>query len=266
MAKFEVSVLVYENGKKSPQYDLNTDLSGEITLRSLFDTVKLVLIETAREVIKEEQAAGFDKKPVVVVDGKVGKPIQDVNPIGSIEFRSRVNMDDILLETYEALLQRSPILEGIYSDSHYVLLNRVQVASTLSELKAWLASKPDFKEKDLIRFINITPYARKLERLGVTAGNLRHSSRSVRITKARGQKGRDGIKYQAPNGVYYLTSRSIIRKYKGNANIKFDFISGSTIGLDEKFKRKDPKARKSRPARTYLYPMIVISVSESGIK
>lgn len=263
--KFEVSVLVYENGKRAPQYTIDTDLNGELTLESLFKFTKNTLIATAAEVLKNEQAKGFEKNPVVVVDNRVGKSVLEVSPLGKIEFVARSSMKEIVMETYKALLERSPVLEGIYKKSHYVFLNGNQVANDLPGLTAWINSNPDFKESDLIRFVNIQPYARKLETLGVTAGNERFSSRGVRIVKSRGNKGKEGVKYAAPNGAYFLTSRSIRRKYKRNSIIKFDFIPGASLGLTAKFKTSNSR-NKNRPKRTYLYPTIIISVSEGGVK
>lgn len=264
--KFAVSLSVTEDGRRAPEYQLDTDLNGEITLAALLNFTKSSLILLADQALREEQSKGFDKNPVVSVDGSTSKNPRDVNPLGKIEFTSRVAVDEMVLDTYNALLSRSPVLTGEYKDSHYVFLNGTQVAKNLPELTGWLASKPRFKDSDIIRFINITPYGRKLERLGVTAGNERYSTRSTRYQRARGQRGKDGGKVVAPNGAYYLTSRSIIRKYKNNSRIKFDFISGSSIGLTAKFKTPSKGRGKIRPARTYLYPSIWIFLSEGGIK
>lgn len=264
--EFEVELSVYENGRKAPQYTLDTDLNGEITLAELLNFTKAALIIISDETLKEEQANGFDKKPVVVVDGKQNKPVINVSPLGQIEFVSRTNMDEIILQTYTGLLERSPVDTRRYIKSHYVFLNGTQVATDFPSLKSWLATKPQFKDTDFIRFVNIQPYARKLERLGVTAQRAH-----VRQEKSKDKRGRSGTHILAPNGAYFLTSRSIRRLFKQNSVIKFGFISGSQLGLLAAFKTQASGARGGKRgkihkgARTYLYPSITISVSQGGI-
>lgn len=258
----EVSLSVTESGRRAPQYTLDTDLEGELTLADLMEFTKSSLIIIADQTLKEEQANGFDKDPVVAVDGRVGKKVENVSPFGSIEFTSRSNLNEMLTETYDALIYRSPVLTGRYASSHIVTYNGTQVASSASTLAAWLAKDQDFKEGDTIRFVDTQPYARKLERYGITAQR----------SKGREQKSRDktkkaGTKVKAPNGTYYLTYRSINRKYKRNVKVGFSFIPGSQIGLSQTFKSagSNRKSNKFRPARTYLYPTITIQVYESGV-
>lgn len=256
-AKFSVDVRVEENGRRRPEYTIDTDLNGELTLADFLDFTKSTLIVTADEVLKEEQGNGFDRKPVTIVDGSPGKPPQLVHPLGSIEFVARANLSELLLETYQGIFDRSPILTGRYIHSHYVFLNGTQVANSLVSLAAWLATNPQFEEKDLIRFVNIQPYARKLERLGV-----RYDSQQSRTVKSRDKrKAAQGHRVLAPNGAYFLTTRAIRAKYKRNSIIKFTFISGASLGISGNFKT----LRNGKPGRPYLYPTIVISVQEGGI-
>jgi hypothetical protein len=247
---FKVEVKVVESGKNAPNYSLDKDLNGETTLQSLLQFTKSALISIADQVLFEEQAKGFDKDPIVLVDGKQGKPIFNVNPLGKIEFLSRVtreSLDKLIKDTYESILSRSPVDTGKYISSHYVFINGTQVASDLLSLNSWLATKPDIGPKDLIRFVNIQPYARKLERLGVTAQ--RQQSRTV---KSRDKRQRSGARILAPNGAYFLAFRSVKRKYKNSAGIKFSFIPGSYMGLTASFATAGSGAKKS----TYLYPSI----------
>lgn len=256
MLSLAVDFSVYEDGRKKPQYTLDTDLNGEVSLADFLDFTKQVIIVTADTVLKEEQALGFDKSPVVTVDGRVGKPVINVSPLGSIEFTSRANMSEVILETYSALIYRSPFLTGRYKASNFVFLNGQQVASDLLSLQSWLGSNPKFEDRDLVRFVNIQPYARKLERLGVTGQ--RQKSRIV----GKKKKGLIGPArgVLVPNGNYFLTARAIRAKYKRNSTIKFTFISGSGLGITGSFKQ----SRSGKPGRPYLYPSIVISVSEQG--
>jgi hypothetical protein len=252
---FSVDFSVEEKGRKSPEYTLDTDLNGEVSLLDFLNFTKSALIITADTVLREEQARGFDKNPVVAVDGKVGVPVFNVSPLGQLEFTSKANMSEILLETYKGILKRSPVLTGRYKSSHFVFLNGAQVATDLESLRAWLKSNPIFNDKDLIRFVNIQPYARKLERLGVTGR--RQQSRTVKSRDKR--KSSQGHRILAPNGAYFLTTRSIRSKYKRNSVIRFNFISGDRLGISGSF-----LGRRGKPGRPYLYPTITISAAEGG--
>lgn len=258
--EFKVGISVSENGKRSPKLDLvdasGGDLDGKLSLEELFAYVKKVLIVTADTVLKDAQAQGFDKNPVVTVDGVTGKPIVDVKPIGSIEFTARADMGDIVLATYQALLDRSPVKTGRFKSSNYVFHNGIQVATDLSSLESWLANSPNFQERDLIRFVNIQPYARKLERHGTRADGEGGTQSKKRYST---RKNRPAYKVLVPNGTYYVTARAIRNKYKRNSIIKFEFIQGSQLGLTASF-----GPRRGKPGRPYLYPSILISVQESG--
>jgi len=258
--KFEVNLSVYEKGKKRPEYTIDSDLNGEVTLIDLLKWTKTSLIVIADEVLKEEQAAGFDKFPVLTVDGRKGKPIEAVSPLGKIEFTSRSSVNDILLAAYEGVLFRSKVLTGLYKSSHFVFLNGTQIASDLNSLNAWLKTSPEIKDKDIIRIVNIQPYARKLERFGITA---QKSSTRYSHRKEHKDKGRGKMLVQVPNGTYYLTARAVKSKFKRNVGIRFAFIPGSSLGLKGSF--KGGRKGKNSAGRPYLYPSIVITINERGI-
>lgn len=262
-SSFTVELSVTENGKKSPQYTLDTDLDGEITLEGLISFMRSALISVAHDVLKEEQAKGFDPKPVVAVDGRVNKPVIEVKPFGKIEFTSRQQVGDIITATLQGVFDRSPVDTGLYKSSHRVLLNGKQVASDMESLRAWLSTKPLFKNEDVIRIVNIQPYARRLERLGVTAQRTK-----TRFRKSRDKRQRSGTNVLAHNGAYFLTSRAMKRIFKRNSSIKFGLIPGYQLGLSATFKQfsKASGSRKSSRSKksTYLYPTITIRVSEQG--
>lgn len=257
---FKVDIEVREKGRRQPQFTLDSDLNGEVTLKEFLDYTKSSLIIISDNVLREEQSRGFDKNPVVAVDNRVGKAIANVHPLGQIEFTSRSNMKDILLDTYKGIQGRSPILTGRYASSNYVFLNGTQVATDLASLESWLARNPEFKEKDIIRFVNIQPYARKLERLGIIRGNERNIGRRRTVKSSDKRKAAQGHRILAPNGTYFLTAKLIRSKYKRNSSVKFTFISGGSLGIKGNFK----VGRRGKPGRPYLYPTIVIAVSESG--
>ena len=76
----------------------------------------------------------------------------------------------------------------------------------------------------MFRFVDIVPYARKLETEGRTAGRL-----SPRLEKSTDKKKRSGMYVLVPNGTYYLTFRNIQRKYKSAAFIKFEWVNGGDL-------------------------------------
>ncbi len=261
MAKnsFEVSLSVVENGRKRPEYTLETDLKGEISLKDLLEWTKSTLIITSNEVLWDEQQKGFDKEPVMLVDGRKNKAPKDVNPLGQIEFLARQQLGPIIRETYYKLKEQSKVLTGQYIESHYVLYNGTQIANSVQSLEQWLKTEPQFKEGDKVHFINTQPYARRLELLGVTSGR----QQARREDAGRRSKKKKGTMVKMPNGAYHLTTRSIKAKYKHNVNIRFTFMPGSRLGLSGSF--QSGRRGKNSRGRPYLYPAIIFTVSERGI-
>jgi len=262
--ELDIKVDVFENGKPSI-YKLENDINGEYTFEKLVAFFKESLLRISLDVLKEEQSQGFDKKPVVFVDKKLNKPILNVEPFGTIEFRSRVQSLEIIDFAYREILKRSPVDTGRYESSHFVFLNGKRIATSLPELNAWVASRPQIKENDFIRIVNVTPYGRRLERLGVTR------QRTRRVTVRRKRRGsrnplqNSGAKSLRPNGAYFLATRSAKRKFKGNAAIYFGFIPGSQLGLSAAF--SSGARSKSGKSRTYLYPTMKIYVGgKKGIR
>lgn len=258
MPLIDIKVEISENGRKKPEYSLDTDLNGEVTLQELLEFTRQSLIVIADATLTEEQTFGFDKEPVLTVDGITGRPIQKVNPLGQIEFTSRINIEDLLITTYSALLDRSKVDTGRYKSSHYVFLNGAQVATDLDTLNNWLNTSPEFKNSDIIRIVNIQPYARKLERLGVTA-----QRSNPKTSHRRGDKTKSKPKVIVPNGTYALTVRAIKGKFKRNSNIRFTFLPGSSLGLSGSF--KGGRKGRNSSGRPYLYPTIVITLNERGL-
>lgn len=149
-------------------------------------------------------------------------------------------------------------MTGNYRRSNYVFLNGKQVATDPTSLKAWIEAGPEIKDNDLIRFVNIAPYARKLERYGVTKQRSKTKTRN-----STDKKKRSGPKILSPNGVYFLATRAIGRKYKKNSSIKFGFIKGSGLGIVGSFAKRKGERKSSG---TYLYPSITIVVKGGGLR
>jgi len=265
--KVDVNVVEGTGKKRTNPYSLDSDLKGEWTLEELVQHLKSSLIAISLDVLAEEQAAGFDKDPVMVVDGK-SKPLFDVSPFGRVEFFSRIKeVAPILTKIYADILNKSPILTGMYQDSNLVLVNGKTVATNMQEFEGYLKTAT-FSSTDIIRFINVTPYARKLERMGVTA-----QRRATRLVKSRDKRARGeifaGNKIRAPNGVYYLTLKSFQKKYKFLANAKFKLVPGGSFDTS----KLPTSTRTGKPLRRtykksgdpYLYPSIIINFKEMGL-
>lgn len=269
---FTVEFSVTERGRKVPEWTLDADIDGELTLADLLEFSKSSLILIADQVLKEEQARGFEKSPVIAVDGKIGKAISDVNPWGSIVFTASQELGEILSFIATSIESRSPVLTGRYKSSNIVLFNGTQIAAGPRELDAWIAYNVEkITPGDRFRFVNTQPYARKLERYGVANRSGGKPSKK-RLKQAADKRERSGGKILAPNGTYYLTSIAARRKFKFNLKIAFKYIPGSEMGLadpsQQHFFKKPSKASRSKSnktPRTYLYPSIVIELASQGV-
>lgn len=277
MTQFSVNISVTEKGRRRPEYTINSDLDGELSLQDFFQWTKAALISTSQEVLKDAQSQGFDKNPVTIVDGSPNKDISQVSPLGRVQYVSRQSISVILLAAYNAILDLSKVVSGLYKASHYVFLNGQQVATDLNSLQTWLNGNPDIKDGDLVRIVNIQPYARKLELAGITSGG-RKIPRLVDRGKRKGIT--TGILIKKPNGTYQLALRRIQSKYSKNVGVSFAFITGYQLGLADYFKRGRshtgvPLRNKSgkfspeqaiEPAkqRTYLYPSLVFKLNKEG--
>lgn len=264
---FSVDMFVYEKGKRKPGYTIESDLDGKVTLEEYVRFMKLTLLTIARDTLKEEQARGFDLKPTVLVDSRRGKNLEAVKPFGRIDFIARLDIKEILMETYQGLLDRSKIVTGQYVESHFVFWNTNRVATNKQELEAWYDSNPPVKPGDRILFVNTAPYARRLERYGVVKGS--KSKSRLRYQKSSDKRKRSGLdgKVLASNGVYFLTTRAIKRKYGKQTKIEFKNIPGSTLGITNfQFKSKSTKKPKGakKSTGTYLYPTLLIVVDSAG--
>jgi hypothetical protein len=263
MIKFDVDILVKESGSSGKrEYKYDQDLAGEMTLSELLEFTKSSLIVIADQALREEKDKGFPSDFITLVDGSRTKPVSQVNPLGRIEFVAKIDLTEVIRYIYSTLTRLSPVDTGQYKNSNYVFLNGVQVATDPSSLEAWLATSPVIKVKDKIRFVNIQPYARRLERLGIRAGENGNIGR--RRTRTRVQRNGDRKEYlNQPNGAYFTTARAAVSKYKRNSKIMFTFITGGELGIAGSFKTGRPGRNSS--GRPYLYPTIVLTIGE-GVK
>lgn len=242
-------------------------------LKDMVEMSKEATIDIARDVLKEEQSNGFDKKPRVRTDNVFDKPIINVKAFGKIEYFARQNYAEAIQGIYTRLLALSPVGQTrYYKNTHFVLHRGKTVATDASELKAWLATA-QFREGDVVRFVNAMPYARKLEL---------NSNRNIISGSKSGSKNRkgktglsssgSGAMVKKPNGAYYLTYRYARSQYKSVATfIKFAFLTGDVLGIDKApIRGRQPSGAAFRTSfkkdkRPYLYPTIVLDFSQSGV-
>lgn len=250
--KFSVEMTIQEGGLVRENRAYLRD--NKVELADLLAWTKEQLIIIADVVLREEQARGFDKEPIMIVDGRRGKPITAINPWGQVEFVSRLaDVGEPILYAYEALLELSKVLTGAYKSSHVVALNGVQIAASLRELEVWMAYKNmDIKDGDIFRIVNTQPYARRLELLGVTS--TRQQARRDDPGRRRGK--RTGSTIKVPNGAYQLAYRRVRAKYSKQIQISFNFLPGTSLGLSGSFKT----GKKSSAGRPYLYPALSFRV------
>ena len=208
----------------------------------------------AEEVFDFEQDQGFPKDPIISVDNKFNKKIEDVKPFGKIELiNSQIDLVEDLMKAYDILYNQSKVKSGRYREHHWVYINNMNdpVAKNRFELLRWAVaqSKQGFPRGLKISFVNVTPYARKLEQRGIKKGS---------ITPTRKKRKKRGIMISAPNGTYQTAQRTMKRILKGRAyvgSVKFKArVVPSVDGLATHFSKI-----KTLIGKPYFYPQIDIT-------
>lgn len=270
MAAFNVDITVREVGseRKVPKWTLESELNRDFTLKDLSAFTKESLIKISTTALQEEQAKGFDMKPVLIVDNKFNKKVEDVNPFGKIQYVARQDLSKIIMDTWEAIETRSPVDTGTYKSNNIVTFNGAFVADSRVELESWLEDKETFANKDIIRFINVSPYARKLERFAIHSGKRSIRRRASALSRKKGLTNlMPNQMVMVPNGAYALAFKAIQRVYKNNSFIKFRLVPGNELGITPNM-NGDSGVYKRGPSkgRPYLYPTILISAVAAGLK
>ena len=270
-----LNISVEEKGKNAPTWSLDGDRDGSMTYADILKHLQNSLIDITAAALKEEQAKGFDKNPLIVVDGKPNKPVTSVSPFGKIEVIARVDVALKLVDLYEEILRRSPVATGQYISSHVVFMNKTLIARDKEELKKWQESAPKVGPTDAIYFVNLMPYAGFLEREGITAS--KRGIQGARLTESRDPRkraaGQNGM-IRAPNGAYFLAHRSFKRKYKGSMKVFFQFTPLKTFGVSApksghvngKPLRGTFSKKNKRYKGPYVYPTIRVLVTPGGGK
>lgn len=267
MVSFSVGISVKDSTGKT-NVVLDSDLGGQSTLKDLQLFLRSALIKTSLAILREEQAIGFDQKPRVRVDNKFDRDINLVRPFGKIEFFSRLNFAQTIIGMFEEILIRSPHRTGLYERSNYVFLNNQLIATDMSSLKTYMKdNESKLKDSDFIRFINVTPYAARLEYGGISKST-RGANKGSSRRKRKNSKAASGKLVSKPNGAYVLAHRVIRSKFKQVANfIKFGFIPNGYAGIKIDgggVFRTSYMPTNRRYSGPYVYPSITLSLNQSG--
>lgn len=273
---FSLEYSVKDTGRSGTpfNFDLDLDINGDTTFREFKERIRLAQILIARSVLREEQRDGFDKSPITRVDGVAGRKEEQVKPFGRIEYFSKISDLEILLQVYKSIEERSPVRTGLYRNSNYVFVDNRIVAKNEAELFKFVEQTKEFGISEIseVRFVNVTPYAARLEYSG-TRKEIRGLNKGLNVTKGKTGKSRYkktlGRPIKKPNGAYYLASRTLGSIKGFFAQVKFEFIPNGFQGLifdpDGVFRNtyaNSPKNRaKRRVGKPYVYPSILFKIS-----
>lgn len=278
--KIQASIEITENGRTSSTLNFQNDLSGEATFEDFSEFVRQSIISISLDALREEQAKGHFKNPTILVDNQK-KPIEQVRPFGEVLIAERLRTGDILTPVYQNIILRSPKGQtGTYQAFNIVLLNGQEIARTMEELTNWIKANPaGLKVGDSVQFLNLTPYASKLERNNKIAGG----GKGIRHTKSKAKGRYKGTPVRVPNGSYVLAFRASQKYLKGNVIAKFEFINGKYINAISKprstngpnnGKIQELRVTFSQKARNvfgnkmkgfYVYPSIRLTITENSL-
>jgi hypothetical protein len=188
-----------------------------------------ILAEFAAEKIedaKQQNAKVLGSVPPyhVFVDGRRNAALASVKPDGTIRAEFQL-VTEALAWIYEQLQIHSPVLTGRYASSHELFADNVDVGNP---------NAPPPAEEYV--FMNIQPYARKIEGLRARGG-----------ATIRGP-----ISPQAPDGVYQAVATLAKRRFGNIAKIQFGYrtvIGASNVG-----------SRAARKALGERNPAIIVSL------
>lgn len=271
-ATFKISISVKNDGEPM-RFELLNGKGEDAEINSFEDLLKYTkqaLITISKEVLAEEQQKGFDRKPVRMVDGSFSKTEDNVNPLGKIEYAARQDLKEIALYIYDNIEILSKSSSGTYKRYNVMYWGDSLVATNRSEIISFFESHKGVQGTK-IRFVNLTPYARKLERFGKFKGN----KGKKKYRKSRDDLLRSGsvrksglgqsVMVLAESGTYFQAAQRARSAFKGNSLIKFEILPGGYLGLD-KLDIKNPRGegmlRKVYAGTNdpYMYPTILLYV------
>lgn len=226
--------------------------------------LRVVTANTAYQVLAEEQARGSfprDQKLYTTwVDNHPRKKEVQVRFGGKIAYIQR----QALSEVYEFILRRIDQLSPIgpdpkrgkeafrrrhYYESTVMLVNGRAVISEgqrAGDIK--LLSLPNLKNikpSDRVMFLNIQPYARRMEQ-GAARFRPPPQDRPFRYRPRT-----VNWSLQAPNGVFRVVAREAQRRFKGIAQIRFTYAQAPALGYSFRDARTGGRINQ-------FYPVIIV--------
>jgi hypothetical protein len=168
------------------------------------------LAEFARDEIEEakainKQALGYEPPVTIYVDGRKGASPESVKNVIVADFEV---IGQLVLWIHSQLQIHSPARTGRYKKSHALFADNYQVEPI----------GPTIPRADEYVFVNLVPYARKIER---------------------------GSSQQAPDGVYQVVAHLAQQQFRGIGRVTFSYrtaIGGAIIGgkLGDRSERRNP--------------------------
>lgn len=189
--------------------------------------------KAARKILADAQttnlrALGVSPPHRQFVDGRQNAPLESVNPDkGTIVFEFQL-MREVLGWIGEQLIINSPVLTGRYRASHILLADGDQADIDSGVIKP----AQEYK------FVNIVPYARKIER---------------------------GLSPQAPDGVYEVLATLANRRFGNIARIKFVYTEVVGEGMlwdwagSNASRMSGSAAQRKQHARNVRQPSILVT-------
>lgn len=291
MAVPGVSVSVSEGGVRIP-YSFERDTEGKLTFEQEVEFLKQAKIGIAKDVLREEiRNKTFPEEYTRFVDNSRNKPLEAVTPFGPIEFvNGEQDIGEALLGIARTINKFSPVGVNLpgqtkkYIDFNIVFFNGELVARNFRQLRTFVENELPNRNVsfgDLFRFVNISPYARRLERKGVIGKRFGSKVRKVKSKYRRSSSysrlARANVQVARESGAYYVSARAAKRQYKGSGFIDFKWLSGAEIGISDieriasgnsrqKFRTtfKTGSLVKGSAGRPYVYPSIRLKVTDQS--
>ncbi|WP_158669508.1 hypothetical protein [Bradyrhizobium guangdongense] len=172
---------------------------------------------------------------VISVDGRRGAQLEQVKPSGGVIVAEWELFGEVLAWIGQTLRDRSPRVSGAYRDAHTLFADGVETEIDV-----------EVPQADVYTFINLTPYARKLE-VGKTESGRdflvlvpnRIYERTYRDAKARfGNTAKITFGYETQTGAYRLKFNQVSRSWdraQGRWRIskrqRADRVAGSAVSV-----------------------------------
>jgi hypothetical protein len=185
------------------------DLSPEAVSKAIAGFAREAIDDAAETNAK---VLGSPPPKRVYVDGREGAPLESVKPVGGTILAEFDLLEDTLQWIGQQLVLHSPALSGEYARSHVMVIDDVA-----ADFNAPIP--PDFDE---IVFVNVTPYARKIER---------------------------GLSDQAPDGVYEAVAALAARRFGNIVKVRFSFRSPNFGGINSWASKTGASGRTSGGAK-----------------